>query len=347
MKTNRPWAKLGLVIAAALALPAAAMITACGKLKSENVPTANEQSLTVEVVNAAKGADGRYSIRGNGRDTIEIVATVKGLSSNVGFFIPKTWGTFNGGILSATDGYFYYPADRSGKARATLVAGDVYTPTIKPTGRIEMVVRSLDVEKIIPLSFDYATLTILPPAITISDTAHYSLDARGGMPPIEWTVSHPGLLGYTAYGESVDIYPLVDPNEFGFTAPAAITVIARDAEGQMATSTVSLQPQSMTTACLASTITVAPTGPSVAAGAANVSVIVVDYSKRGSASVDVLISGALSGTMTLTQWGSPGVFQGNYLIAVPVLAKEYIFSYSGTAATCLPAVQTGTVKPVA
>jgi hypothetical protein len=342
-------AKLGLVIAAAVALSGAVIMTACGKLKSENVPSAGEQSLTLDVVNATKGTDGRYSVRANSRDTIEVVATVKGLSSYVGFYVPSMWGTFRGGTLSATDGFYYYPADRSGKARATLVAGGTSaagpTTSSSPTGRIEMVARSLDVEQIVPLSFDFATLMILPPAITISDTYHYDLYARGGLPPIEWAVSVPGLIGWTVHEDSLEIWPLADPNEF--VVNTTVTVTARDAEGQVGTSTVTLQPQSTATACVASTITVAPTTPSSAVGAATISVVVVDNYKRAATSVDVLISGATSGTATLTRWGSPGVFQGNYVIAAPVLAKAYIFSYSGKNATCLPAVVTGTVTPAA
>lgn len=339
MKTNRPLAKLGLIIAAAVALSGAVIMTACGKLKSENIPSAGEQSLAVDVVNATKGSDGRYSVRANGRDTIEFVATVKGLSSSVGFYVPSTWGTFAGGTLSATNGFTYYPADRSGKARATL------TSTLTGTGRIEMVARSLDVEKIIPLSFDFATLTIFPSALTIFDTYHYDLVARGGAAPIEWSVSHPGLLGFTSWGESIEIWPLVDPSEYATTPP--VTVSARDAEGTVATAIVTLSPPSTLLTCSISSIAVAPAAPSAAAGAATISVTVVDYSKRSAPSITVQLSGAISGTLALNQWGSAGIFQGTYIIPVPVISRPYTFSHSGTGATCLPAVNSATVTPIA
>jgi hypothetical protein len=353
MKTNRPWAKLGLIIAAAVALSTALIITACGKqLKSENIPSSNEESLKVDVVNASVGADGRYSVRANSRDTIEMVATVKGLSSLVGFYIPKGWGTFNGGTISTTDGFSYYQADRAGKARATLIAGGALTPgpnsSSAPTGRIEMVVRSLSVEQIIPLSFDFAALMILPPTMIISDTYHYTLNARGGLLPIEWSVSVPGILGYTPSGDSLDIYPLVDPNEF--TGAPPVTVTARDAEGQTATATVTLQPKSTALSCIASTITVDPAtigftlpgpGPTYLA-----SITVVDPGNSAQ-TVEVRYTGpnpGYSGSLTLTKWRTPGVFQFTQTVAPAAYAgwkTTFIkYDYVGRTTTCTPHVDT-------
>ena len=356
MKTKRPWAKLGLITAAAVALSAAVLVTACGKLKSEGVPATGDQSLTLDVVNATKGSDGRYSIRSNGKDTIEIVATVKGLSSYVGFYIPATWGTFIGGTANPADGFTYYTADREGKARATLVAGvtspdPTATPPYNgsatgvsnPTGRIELVARSLTEEKVLPLSFDYAGLALFPATLSITDWSVPGIYiwARGGLPPIEWFISDPRTLKYNVVNDTTIQVYLADP-AFVTTAGTTITVTARDAEGQTATSAVVLGGA----VCSAATITADPAGPktSTSAVATTISVLVVDSSQAESESVVVRVGGAGSGSITLTPWETPGIFQGTYSIPAGIAASTvYQFSYAGVDSACSPKVVTDSV----
>jgi hypothetical protein len=336
MKTKRPWDKLGLIIAATLALSGAVIITACGKLKSENVPT-SDPGLTLDVTNGKQDSEGRYTIRANGRQSIEVVATVKGLSSSVGFYVPALWGTFTGGTASLANGFTYYTADRQGKARATLVAS--------AAGRIEMVVRSLDVEKTLPLSFEFATFMFFPNAITITDTFHYILYTRGGLPPIDFVVDLPLRLSLASHGDSIEIWANGDPNYQ--TAIEKVTVSAIDAEGQTATAVVTLSQKSiLPTTCVASALTAEPAAPLSGSGAATISVMVIDYSRVGAASVSVELSGGISGTIPLAQWGTPGVFQASYVIPVPVSTKVYTFSYTGIDTKCLPAVYSKNVVPV-
>lgn len=357
MKTKRPWAKLGLITAAAVALSSAVIMTACGKLKSDGVPSSSEQSLTLDVVNASQGADGRYSVRANGKDTIEIVATVKGLSSFVGFYIPATWGSFIGGTPNPTDGFTYYSANSEGKARATLVAGvtapdapTTTTPTnssptgvSNPTGRIELVARSLTAEKVLPLSFDYAGLALFPSTLSITDWSAPGVYiwARGGLPPIEWFVSHPRVLKYNVINDTTIMVYVSDATAIT-TAATNVIVTARDAEGQTASATVVLGGN----VCMASTITAEPATPktSTAVGATTISVVVVDTSQVEAASVKVIVGGDGSGTITLTQWDTPGVFQGSYSIpALTIAGKTYNFTYTGVDAACAPAVVKDTV----
>lgn len=350
MKTKRPWAKLGLITAAAVALSAAVLVTACGKLKSDGVPSAGEQSLTLDVVNATKGSDGRYSVRANGKDTIEIVATVRGLSSYVGFYIPATWGTFIGGVASATDGFTYYSADSDGKARAILVAGitkmsDAPTSTAtqnatqvsieNPTGRIELVAKSLTVEQSLPLSFDFAGLQLFPSILKITDwSVPIYIYARGGLPPIEWFVSDPRAVKYNVINDNTVAVYVTDPSVFP-SGGSQLIVYARDAEGQVATSLVTLGGS----VCAASTITADPASPksSTSATAITISVLVVDSSQAEAESVIVRVGGAGSGSMTLTQWSTPGVFQGSYTIpAMTAASTNYIFQYAGVDNACQP-----------
>lgn len=339
MKTNRPLGRLGFIMAAAVALSAAVVMTACGKLQSENVPT-SAPSLSLEVTNAEKDSEGRYSVRANGKDTIEVVATVTGLSSNVGFYLPATWGTFTGGTLSATDGYTYYTADREGKARATFQSLDPTAVTLQPTGRIELVARSLDVEQSLPLSFEFAFLTVFPSTLTITDPSAPSvyLYARGGLPPIEWFSSNPRVLDYHVVDDTtIEVYVI---DAAAFSTAGSVTMTARDAEGQTASSLITL---GGVAACSASALTVnPPSGTNADVYDYILSVMVVDYSQAGSPSVTVDVGGtAPASTMTLAEWGSAGVFQANFNATVGI--SEYItFSYSGIDAACQPTQNTAT-----
>lgn len=357
MKTNRPLGRLGFTMAAAVALSAAAMMTACGKLKSENIPTSTP-SLTLEVTNAEKDSEGRYSIRANGKNTLEVVATVTGLSSSVGFYLPATWATFSGGTTfsssssntatdnsgpssNTTDLYTYYTADSSGKARA------IFTPLTTGVGRIDLLVKSLDVEVSLPLSFEFATLTIFPATLMITDPSAPGvyLYARGGLPPIEWFISDPRTLGYHVVDDTTIEVFVSDPAAF---TSQTITVTARDAEGQTASSTITL---GSTTACTASTIAVTPTSVSFTIGSAPdlvVSITVTDPNNTSATSVSVGYTAPnSSGTLTLTQWGSPGVFQ----YTQTVLGSEFDgwltgniqYAYSGTDTACQPKVVTGNI----
>lgn len=335
MKTNRPLGRLGLIMTAVVAMAALSMMTACGKLKSENIPTAGSESLTVEVTNVSKGSDGRYSLRANGKDSIEVVATVKGLSSNVGFYLPAGWGAFNGGTVSATDGFTYYSADSEGKARATI------TSTTTGSGRIDLKVKSLDVENTLPLSFEFATLTVQPSTLTITDVSAPGvyLYARGGLAPIEWFVSDPRTLAYNVIdSDTINVYV---PDAATFTANAGtITVTARDAEGQTATATVTL---GGTMTCSASALTVnPPSGTNADVYNYTLSVMVVDYSQAGSPSVTVEVGGtAPASVLTLTEWGTAGIFQSNFDATVGI--SEYItFSYSGVNTSCQPTTNVAT-----
>ncbi|MBI5814595.1 MAG: hypothetical protein HZB29_03190 [Nitrospinae bacterium] len=327
MSRKRPWGKTGILLTAALALCVAGLLGSCGgALKSESVPnagTAGSMTLTVSG-NVAKDSEGRYMIRANGKDTIEFIATVKGLSSLVGFYVPTGWGTFGGGTLSNSDGYTYFQADKSGKVRAQLMAG-----TNK--GRFDLRAKSMDVEVTLPLSFEFATCTILPSTQTIHEVSiPVAYAARGCVLPMEWFVSLPLSVGYyNTYDDWIDIY-ITDVNTI--TTGQTVSITAIDSEGNIPTAASLVL---SATQCTAATITVSPTAP--AAGVNNyVSVIVVDPANNGASSVDLVVSGFANGTLTLTQWGGEGVFQGNYTIlaADAAVGNVFTFTYSGTAGSC-------------
>ncbi|MBI4666134.1 MAG: hypothetical protein HY751_06985 [Nitrospinae bacterium] len=337
MNRNRRWAKTGMVIAAVMAF-ATATLTGCGKTNSETIPS-SAPSLTLDVTGASKDSEGRYSIRANARDSIEVTATVSGLSSLVGFYVPSGYGTFTGGTVNTLDGFTYYMADRSGKARATFVAGAQGTTS---TGRIDMVARSLDVEATVPLSFDFATLTILPASITITDVSAPGVYvyARGGLPPIEWFVSDPRVLAFNVVNDTtIELY-VVDAAAFTGTV---YTLDAIDKEGQTAQINVTL---GGATACTAATITANPTSVSKGLGASTVVSIVVVDSNQSADTVEVIVSGSTSSTMTLTQWGGPGIYEGSITLVGDGSTLPYTFSYSGGSGSgCQPTVATVSVTP--
>ena len=340
MTRNRRWAKSGTVLTAVLAFFGAVMFSGCGGgLKSESVPNQGvDPSLSLSVAgNVSKDSEGRYKLRANSKDTIEFVATVKGLSSYVGFYVPAGWGTFGGGTVSTIDGYTYYTADRSGNVRAVMTSAAA-------AGKFDLRAKSLDVEKTLPLTFDFSTLALFPNAFVLTDVSapNVFVYARGGVPPIEWFVSEPRAVAWNVIdSDTIEVY-IHDPNVIGAGLTATLT--ARDAEGQSATATITMG--TAAAQCAASTISATPGAPktSTAAAVTVISVVVLDYNKMGSASVTVNVGGAGSGQLTLSEFGSPGVFQGNYSIpAATAASTSYLFSYSGVLANCMPGVVSASV----
>jgi hypothetical protein len=76
-------------------------------------------------------------------------------------------------------------------------------------------------------------------------------------------------------------------------------------------------------------------------------VTVVDAAQTAASSVTVALSGADSGTMTLTQWDTAGTFQGSYYIGGANASSIFTFSYVGTDATCQPTSQSMSVTTAA
>jgi hypothetical protein len=201
-----------------------------------------------------------------------------------------------------------------------------------------MVVRSLDVEKTLPLSFEFAALMFIPSSLTISDTHHYTLCTRGGLTPIDFVVSDPFSLDYLIIGECIEIWAHVDPA----MAPTTVIVTAIDAEGQNATAVVNLGPKPAFVCTATGSLTALP---AATVPGAVVSVTLIDYQKKDAGSVTVEITEPtvpFSGTLTLTHWGAPGVFQGNWTVPAGA-GLTYTFTYLGVGADCLPVVVPATV----
>ncbi len=318
-----------LVLLTAFTFAGSALLNGCGNLVSQDVPGAGEKSLSVKVLSqVGEDSDGNPMVRANGRDTFEFIATVKGLEGNVGFFLPTAWGAFQGGTLSATDGYTYFNADEDGKARALYVASTVM-------GRIELRSKSQYKTVMQTLTFDFGTLTLYPSAATIYALSgeKVRITARGAKPPVRWETSHPSFIDITVIDDLTAEFEIKSDSRFEGTTDVTVTISAWDQEATApATSTLTIDMGTAfdSSSCSAGAITVSPT--TGATGGTWVSVVVVDPDKAGSSSVTVQVSG-LSGasTLTLTEFGTPGIFQVSFSASGTGITS---FSYSDIGEGC-------------
>lgn len=337
---KRKWRRTtaGIVTTILFAFAGAALL-ACGQTTSKDVPE-GQASLTLEANSpiTPDHNDSATVVRANGRDTLEVVATVRGLSNTVGFFIPSSWGTFQGGTLSAADGYTYYVADRSGKAYATLVSSTV-------AGRTEIFAKSIDKQAKLMITFDFATLTLFPSELILNgkENASAIVEARGGLPPIEWWISHPQSVQFHVRDETsvlVFIKNIADPlTGAANTPPEPATLTARDAEGNEATADIYTD----TANCTAATLNVTPAAGTGGGGNVSVSVTLEDFDMRGASSVNVTLhTGVASSTITLSPWIVPGLFQATQTFNDPGAATTWSLEYADKGAGCQGSIVTTT-----
>ncbi|VAX14738.1 hypothetical protein MNBD_NITROSPINAE04-1165 [hydrothermal vent metagenome] len=285
------------ILLAALAVAGLSVYAGCGKVGSSDIPTpAITKSAIVSFEAIGPRGDtsdgsGKMSVRAQSRDLLEVIATVTGLNRTVGFFIPEDWGTWQGGTLNDDDSFTYYPVDGSGTAKGTLVAGS-------NAGRHDVIARYQDfgagdyVEARLSITFNLATMSIFPSTIVLNSDPSKGkvVEVRGALPPVEWWVSHPDVMGFHIRDETSIILFWIDAQKpIGSTSlPAGGgTLTVLDAEGQQATAIVYM----INTGCTAGVLTLSPsTGPTTTA----ITVTVEDQDRAldGGTTVTVFVSGA-------------------------------------------------------
>ncbi len=315
------------------------LASGCGNLSSKTVPGKDDASISVEI-NGASGTDqdGNPLIRANSRDLLEFVATVRGLSSSVGFFLSTNWGSFQGGAIG-TDGYTYFTADQDGKSRAVFVAG-------ASAGRAELQVKSKQKTASQYITFDFATLTIFPSRIQIDGKGATPVNvvARGGLPPIEWSVSSPRAISITPTSADSVRLMVADWDALQETGATGVILYAFDAEGQIAQAVIT----SGVSSCTTGLMTISPTTgvkTEIAANGITVSVTLDDFDRGSATSVVATVTGpGINSTLTLTQWLTQGIFQGLFTLNTGDAASgTYTFSVpEETDATCTPGTTIGT-----
>ncbi len=305
------------------------MISGCGATSDDGRPT-SDPSLTLTVSSPiTPDSEGIGTVvRANGRDTLELIAKVQGLSTSVGFYIGSEWGFFQGGYLDTADGYTYFTADRDGVATATITSNFL-------SGRTEVHAKSVNHKVTQYVSFDDATLSIYPSTMTLdamNDNYAYAY-ARGALPPVEWWLSNTSAIEKHSVDDTT--IKVFVHNQASFTG--AVTLFAEDAEGQ--TASILISPS--TSGCQTAIFTVSPGSGLSVNGPATVSLTLEDYDRQDETSVVAEVSGAdLSGgaTVTLTQWLAPGLFQGNY--RVPATQGAYTFTTSDLLTNCQQSITT-------
>ena len=95
-------------------------LASCGKTTSHDA-TVKKASITLKAIGpegdeVTSGSGKNIKVRSNGADSIEFIATVYGLSSAVGFFVPPNYGIFSGNSTPATDGFTYFTARQERKS---------------------------------------------------------------------------------------------------------------------------------------------------------------------------------------------------------------------------------------
>lgn len=323
-----------------ITLPSGLLLTSgCGNLSSKSVPGKDDAYISVQI-NGADGVDqdGNPLIRANSRDLLEFVATVRGLSSAVGFFLSTNWGVFQGGTIGP-DGFTYYEADEDGKARAVFVAG-------ASAGRAELRVKSKQKTASKLITFDFASLTIFPSSIVFSAASvgtPITVVARGGKGPIEWSTSNPRAVNVSPSGAEAARLTVGDWEALLATGTIGVTLYAFDSEGQTATAIITAG----TSSCTTGVIDINPAsvaGIDIPAGGVSVSVTLDDFDRGNATSVSVTITGpGTNTTLALSQWLTQGIFQGLYTVASGAASGTYTFSVpEETDATCKPGITVGT-----
>ncbi len=244
----------GIAVTSVLLFGIAFILASCGKTtnhEAKGVPGNGAPGIFLEAIgpegDKVDSASGKtLKVRANGGDSVEFIATVYGLSSSVGFYISPAYGIFSGGTPSG-DGFTYFTADRSGKVRAnmaTVVGG--------PAGKQEVVAISLDQQARVQLLFEAVAegFAIVPASITLDAVTgrRERVQAIGGVPPIQWSTSHPDHIKIAATGENGAYVWLHNPDfESGI-------ITATDSVGNVATATVGVSSSN----CHTGTLTIDP-----------------------------------------------------------------------------------------
>ncbi|VAX25302.1 hypothetical protein MNBD_NITROSPINAE03-34 [hydrothermal vent metagenome] len=310
MSDKRPCSVKGILLAA-LAVAGLSVYAGCGKVGSSDIPTpaiTKSAIVSFEAIGprgSASDGSGKMSVRAQSRDLLEVIATVTGLNRTVGFFIPSDWGTWQGGTLNEDDSFTYYQVDGSGTAKGTLVAGS-------NAGRHDVIARYQDfgagdyIEARLSITFNLATMSIFPSTIVLNNDPSKGkvVEVRGALPPVEWWVSHPDVMGFHIRDETSIILFWIDAQKpIGSTAlPAGGgTLTALDAEGQQATAIVYM----INTGCTEGVITLSPASGAFASTTIVVSVEDSDRALAGDTTVAVFVGGVATSatTITLTQTG--------------------------------------------
>ncbi|MBF0170329.1 MAG: hypothetical protein HQK87_04455 [Nitrospinae bacterium] len=306
----------------------------CGGSLVDNRPSnaSDEPSLTLTASTKTQTSTTSPVVRANGRDSVLLEAEVSGLSQMVGFYIPATYGAISttASTVIDVDGYVYFTADRSGVARATMVAG-------LSAGRSEIIARSKHITAALPVNFEFATLALSPATMTLSSQgARGVLTAFGAMPPVAFTSSDPAAIKLTKLDDTSVRAVVHDLGALVATGTTGVTINARDAEGQSATAVITA-----VLSCFNGTIAVSPTTGLAASGGgtATVSLLVTDQDRASWDSVEVMAhypNGAAPATVTLTPWVTPGLFQANYTLTCGAcVATDLIrFDYSDLGSDC-------------
>ena len=331
MKTQWRRIAAGMIYAAAMA--AVMVVSGCGKKSSVDIPKYDE-SFQVYWEGSAVTPEGENGpvIRANGRDTMKVYAALRGSTSNiVNFFLPATFATFPG--CTTTEGWCSsYISSKTGYAAVVVQSTTV-------AGRTELLVTSDAGEASLLVTFDYATLTLFPSVLVLNgtDSTQAIVEARGGLTPIEWWVSHPQQVGFHIRDEtSVVVYTqnISDPlTGATSTPPEPMTLTARDAEGSTATANI----YTSTTNCTAASLNVTPTG-AANGNNATVSITLEDFDMRDASSVTVTAYSSIltiaPQTFTLTPWLVPGVFQATVSLSDPGAASTTTIEYADTGTGC-------------
>ncbi len=307
----------GMVMSAIYMFLVAVAQTGCGQVTNNDPPGGGDGPSLTLTYEGPRGDsttiadDGSPIVRANSRDTLEIVATVSDLSSYVGFFIAAGWGTWTGGTLES-DGFTYYTADKTGKAKAVLTAG-------ANAGKQEVIARSLEVEARLMITFETGTFALFPSTIVLDDDQNQKVwvEAVGGLAPISWWVSHPDVLNLYIRPDtltvSIEWLDARKPITSSSLPAGGGTLYAMDSEGQTATAVI----YAINTGCTAGTIAITPASANLTGATTAVVTVTVDDLDRSldnTTSVTVYISGP--GTLT----------NGNSVTLTPVSAGSNLFT---------------------
>lgn len=295
MSDKRPLSVKGILLAA-LAVAGLSVYAGCGEVSSDVPATAIPSSAIVsfEAIGprgATSNGSGKITVRAQSRDLLEVIANVTGLTKLVGFFIPANWGTWQGGTLSLVDAFTYYEVNEVGEARGVLVAG-------ANAGRQDLIARYQDwdtgafIEARLAITFNMGVMEIFPSTIVLNNDPSKGkvVEVRGALPPVEWWVSHPDVMGFHIRDETSIILFWIDAQKpIGSTSlpSGGGTVTALDDEGQQASATVFM----INTGCTEGVLTLSPsTGPT--GTAVTVTVEDQDRALAVDTTVTVFVSGA-------------------------------------------------------
>ncbi len=299
----------------------------CGGSLVDNRPadSSGDPSITLIASTETQTNVTNPTLKANGRDSLLLEATVKGLSQSVGFYIPVNYGVISGGSVGA-DGYSYFTADSAGVARATLVSSS-------GVGVSEVIAKSQHLTASIPVNFTFATLT-LAPATVVFNTAgsRTTITATGATEPVSWASSDSDAVNLYPNGNSVMV---LMHNMKAAVAAGTVTITATDADGQTATTLITITPS-----CSDAIVTISPASSAIGSTTIATSIAVTDVDRAGLGSVPVTVAypnGGANVAVTLSENSlSPGFFQNSYTIncAGCVATDIVTIKYSDVSADC-------------